>query len=94
MTSVEDKSIFKEIYAVFYRRADEEKAKCYERLMKLPSNISGVEIAKIEREILILDNFQSWLHYRGMNKKIPYRQRMAYKEEIAKYDRIINGGMM
>ena len=91
--TVEDKSIFKGLYALFYRRADEEKADCYERLMKLPNNISAVEVAKIERQILILDKFQSYLHYRGMNKKIPYRQRMAYKEEIAKYDRIINGGM-
>ena len=61
--------------------------------MKLPNNISGVEIAKIERQIVVLDRFQSWLHYRGMNKKIPYVQRKAYREEIAKYDRIINGGM-
>ena len=91
--TVEDKSIFKDLYALFYRRADEEKAKCYERLMKLPSGISGVEIAKIEREIVILDKFQSYLHYRGMNKKIPYKQRVAYRDEIAKYDRIINGGM-
>ena len=91
--TVEDKSVFKGLYAVLYRRADEEKADCYERLMKLPNNISAVEIAKIEREILILDKFQSYLHYRGKNKKIPYRQRMAYKEEMAKYDRIINGGM-
>lgn len=91
--TVKDKSIFKGIYGVFYRRADEEKAALYERLMKLPNNISGVEIAKIERQIVILDRFQSWLHYRGMNKKIPYVQRKAYREEIAKYDRIINGGM-
>jgi hypothetical protein len=91
--TVEDKSIFKGIYRVFYNRADEEKAALYERLMKLPNNISGVEIAKIERQIVVLDRFQSWLHYRGMNKKIPYLQRKAYREEIAKYDRIINGGM-
>ena len=42
-----DKSVFKELYAILYRRADEEKAKCYEKLMKLPNNVSGVEIAKI-----------------------------------------------
>ena len=88
-----DKSVFKELYAILYRRADEEKAKCYEELMKLPNNVSGVEIAKIERQIVAYDRFQSWLHYRGMNKKIPYRQRIAYRDEIAKYDRIINGGM-
>ena len=87
--TVEDKSIFKGLYAVFYERADEEKAACYDKLMKLPDGISGVEIAKIERQILLLDRFQSYLHYRGMNQKIPYRQRMAYKKEIAKYDAII-----
>ena len=91
--TVEDKSIFKDLYALFYRKADEEKAEYYERLMKLPNNAPAVEVAKIERHLLILDKFQSYLHYRGMNKKIPYKQRMAYKEEIAKYDRIINGGM-
>ncbi|MBP3928235.1 MAG: hypothetical protein J6D47_01540 [Peptostreptococcaceae bacterium] len=91
--TVKDKSIFKDLYALFYRKADEEKAEYYDKLMKLPNNISAVEIAKIERHILILDKFQSYLHYRGMNKKIPYRQRKAYAEEIAKYDRIINGGM-
>ena len=93
LMTVKDKSIFKGIYGVFYNKADEEKAALYEKLMKLPNNISGVEIAKIERQIVILDRFQSWLHYRGMNKKIPYVQRKAYREEIAKYDRIINGGM-
>ena len=91
--TVEDKSIFKGLYAVYYQKADEEKAEYYQRLMKLPNNVSAVEIAKIEKHILLLDKFQSYLHYRGMNKKIPYKQRMAYKEELAKYDRIINGGM-
>ena len=91
--TVEDKSIFKELYALFYRKADEEKAEYYEKLMKLPNNAPAVEIAKIERHLLILDRFQSYLHYRGMNKKIPYRQRKAYAEELKKYDRIINGGL-
>ena len=87
--TVEDKSIFKDLYALFYRKADEEKAEYYEKLMKLPNNISAVEIAKIERHILLLDKFQSYLHYRGMNKKIPYRQRIAYDNELKKYDAII-----
>ena len=88
-----DTSILTGLYALFYRKADEEKAEYYDKLLKLPNNISGVEIAKIERQIVVLDRFQSWLHYRGMNKKIPYLQRKAYREEIAKYDKIINGGM-
>lgn len=90
--TVKDKSVFKGLYASLYRKADEEKADYYERLMKLPNNVSAVEVAKIERHILLLDKFQSYLHYRGKNKKIPYKQHMAYKNEIAKYDRIIKCG--
>lgn len=87
--TVEDKSVFKELYAFLYRKADEEKAAYYERLMKLPNNAPAVEIAKIERHILECDKFQSFLHYRGMNKKIPYKQRKAYAEAFKRYDAII-----
>lgn len=92
--TVKDKSIFKGLYKVFYDRADEVKAECYDKLMKLPNNAPASEIAKIEKSILQLDKYQSYLHYRGLNKKIPYVQRIAYKEEIAKYDKIINGGII
>ena len=88
-----DTSILTGLYALFYRKADEEKAEYYDKLLKLPNNISAVEVAKIERHILILDKFQSELFYKERDEKIPYRHSRAYDEEIAKYDKIINGGM-
>lgn len=89
--TVTDKSIFKGLYGVYHRRVDEEKAKYYDLLMKLPEGISDREIAKVEKNILLCDRFQSFLYYRGMNQEIPEDVAEAYDHEIAKRDEIIGG---
>ena len=82
-------TIFKGLYEVLERRAAEEKADCYLKLMKLPDGISKREIAKIEKTIILYDKFQSFLYYRGMNMEMPPEMAASYHYEIEKRDKII-----
>ena len=86
-----DKTVFKGIYSVFHQKVDEEKAKYYEQLMKLPEGISAREIAKIEKNILLCDKFQSFLYYRGLNMDMPPEMAASYRYELEKRERIIGG---
>ena len=87
--TVEDKSVFKGLYQVLHNKAEEEKADCYLKLMKLPEGISAREIAKIEKTIILCDKFQSFLYYRGMNMEMPVELKVTYAAEIEKRDKII-----